>query len=48
MDNLSEQEKSMIYEKAIETEGRSLRNEPEYVRNDWDFWWSLLERDKRI
>ena len=48
MDEMSEEEKSRIYEKAIETEGRSLRNESEEVRNNWDFWWSLLERDKRI
>jgi len=48
MDNLSDEEKKYIYDKAIETEGRSIRNEPEYVRNDWDFWWSLLERDKKI
>ena len=48
MDGMSEEEKRSIYERAIETEGRSLRNETEAVRNDWDFWWSLLERDKRI
>ncbi len=48
MDNLSEAEKENIYNRAIETEGRSLKNESEAVRNDWDFWWSLLERDKRI
>ena len=48
MDNLSEAEKESIYRRAIETEGKSLRNESEAVRNDWNFWWSLLERDKRI
>ena len=47
-DNLSESEASALYEKAIETEGRSLKNETEAIRGDWDFWWSLLERDKRI
>ena len=47
-DNFTEEEERKLYDKAIESEGRSLRYENEDVRGDRDFWWSLLERDKRI
>ena len=47
-DNFTEEEERALYEKAIETEGRCLQYENEDVRADRDFWWSLLERDKRI
>ena len=47
-DNFSESEERELYERAIETEGRCMQYESEEVRDDYDFWWSLLERDKRI
>ena len=47
MDQLTDEEK-VAYDRAVETEGRSMRNEPEAIRRSWNLWWALLERDKRI
>jgi len=47
MDQLTDEEK-VAYERAVDTEGRSMGREPEVIRNSWNLWWALLERDKRI
>ena len=39
MDQLTDEEK-VAYERAVETEGKSMRNETEAIRRSWNLWWS--------